>query len=207
MSLAKHTIVRRFHGYDVYVNDGTRLDKLCSELQHEFPKLQLHHGRDLWHQLFQAKLLFWNKGYLSHMTTTRKNKIYLSDDAHRRAKSGLPSDQDSLWGLLMHERVHLRQFRRYGSLVFILGYLLVFFPFGLAWFRAWMEKPGYMETLRSWAIIDPAWLLAKSNNEYTCVQWLVNQFVGPNYGWMVAPWRKTVTRWFAEEHAKLLKEM
>ena len=41
--------------------------------------------------------------------------------------------------LLRHERVHLRQRRRYGFLPFAILYLIPLLPLGLAYFRARFE--------------------------------------------------------------------
>jgi len=194
-----------FGDYAIRAATGSRLAELCIELKQEFPELRMSHARDRWQQRLRARLLFWNKAYLSHMTSTGKNRIDLSDDAHRRAQSEDLQQGDALWGLLLHERVHLRQFARWGAFLFVIIYGFVFFPTLFAWGRAWIEKPGYMETLRAWAVYDIAWLYARTNNDYTCVLWLTDQFVGRNYGWMIPFWKRRVHSWFAEEHRKLIQ--
>ena len=52
---------------------------------------------------------------------------------------------------LHHERVHLRQRRRYGDVVMTFLYLVPFFPLGLAYGRARIEWEAYRETLRATA--------------------------------------------------------
>src|SRR6266536_4734688 len=52
---------------------------------------------------------------------------------------------------LRHERIHLRQRRRYGDFVMTFLYLVPFFPLGLAYGRARIEWEAYAETLRATA--------------------------------------------------------
>lgn len=103
--------------------------------------------------------------------------------------------------LLRHERVHLRQRRRYGMLPFALLYLLPIFPLGLAWFRARFEWEAYRETLRATAELrglpaldDP--LLRRE---------IVRRFVSADYGWMW-PFSRTVTRWYDQEVDEIRSE-
>jgi hypothetical protein len=93
--------------------------------------------------------------------------------------------------LLRHERVHLRQRRRYGSLGMAFLYLLPFFPLGLAYGRARIEWEAYEETLRATAELcglqaarDPA--LRRE---------IIGRFIGPAYGWMW-PFKKQVNAWY-----------
>jgi hypothetical protein len=92
--------------------------------------------------------------------------------------------------LLRHERVHLRQRRRYGLLPFAVLYLVPFFPLGLAYFRARFEWEAYEETLRATA--EHRGLAALDS---ALRGELVRRFVGPDYGWMW-PFPHTVGRWF-----------
>lgn len=92
--------------------------------------------------------------------------------------------------LLRHERIHLKQRRRYTFLGMALLYLLPILPLGLAWGRARIEWEAYVETLRATAEyrgIEAArapWL----RNE------IVRRFVSADYGWMW-PFPRQVNRW------------
>src|SRR5690606_16543637 len=95
--------------------------------------------------------------------------------------------------LLRHERVHLRQRRRLGTLGMAFLYLVPFFPLGLAYGRARLEWEAYRETLRATAelrglraLYDPA-----------LRQRIVARFTGPDYGWMW-PFRSQVEGWYDE---------
>jgi hypothetical protein len=93
--------------------------------------------------------------------------------------------------LLRHERVHLRQRRRYGMVPFALLYLIPFFPLGLAYFRARFEWEAYRETLLASAELRGLDALrdAALRSE------IVRRFVSGDYGWMW-PFSRTVERWY-----------
>jgi hypothetical protein len=102
-------------------------------------------------------------------------------------------DDVARYVLLRHERVHLRQRRRYGAIGMALIYLLPIFPLGLAIGRARIELEAYSETLRATAEVhgierarDP-----KLHDE------IVRRFTSGDYGWMW-PFPRTVRRWLRQ---------
>jgi hypothetical protein len=95
--------------------------------------------------------------------------------------------------LLRHERVHLRQARRYGFAVMAFLYLVPFFPLGLAYGRARIEWEAYEETLRATA----EYYGLGSLKTGTLKRHIVDRFTGPDYGWMW-PFPKVVERWYDE---------
>jgi len=111
------------------------------------------------------------------------------------------SPDDARYILLRHERVHLRQRRRYGMLGMTLLYLLPFFPLGLAWGRARIEWEAYRETLRATAEVKG--LDAARDPELHA--YLVKQFCSGAYGWMW-PFPNTIRRWIAEVLAEIERE-
>ena len=90
--------------------------------------------------------------------------------------------------VLRHERVHLRQRRRYGTLGMAFLYLVPFFPLGLAYGRARLEWEAYEETL--WATAELLGLDAAS----ALRDRIVSRFTRGAYGWMW-PFRRSVERW------------
>lgn len=92
---------------------------------------------------------------------------------------------------LRHERVHLRQRRRYGFPLMAFLYLVPFFPLGLAYGRARLEWEAYEETLAATA--ELAGLEAARSPALRAR--IVGRFVGPDYGWMW-PFPKQVARWY-----------
>jgi hypothetical protein len=103
--------------------------------------------------------------------------------------------------LLRHERVHLRQRRRYGMVPFALLYLLPIFPLGLAWFRARFEWEAYRETLRATADLRG---LAALDDPLLRSE-IVRRFVSGDYGWMW-PFSRTIERWFDQAVADIHDE-
>jgi hypothetical protein len=93
--------------------------------------------------------------------------------------------------LLRHERVHLRQRRRYGGPLMTFLYLIPFFPLGLAYGRARIEWEAYTETLRATAELRGPDALASRELRAQ----IVERFTGPDYGWMW-PFRSTVEGWY-----------
>jgi hypothetical protein len=93
--------------------------------------------------------------------------------------------------LLRHERVHLRQRRRYGGPLMTFLYLIPFLPLGLAYGRARIEWEAYTETLRATAELCGPEALASRELRAR----IVDRFTGPDYGWMW-PFRSTVEGWY-----------
>lgn len=102
----------------------------------------------------------------------------------------LMSDESRLV-LLRHERVHLQQRRRLGSVWMAVLYLLPIAPLGLAWGRARLEWEAYVETLRATAELFGVDRLADPELKRS----LVERFTGPDYGWMW-PFPRAVSRWY-----------
>jgi hypothetical protein len=105
-----------------------------------------------------------------------------------------PDSPDELrYILLRHERIHLRQRRRYGMLGMTFLYLLPLLPLGLAYGRARIEWEAYTETLRATAEVKG--LEAARDRELH--DYLVKQFTSGAYGWMW-PFPRVIRRWIAQ---------
>ena len=116
--------------------------------------------------------------------------------------SSWPSSPDEARTILLrHERVHLRQRRRYGMVSMTLIYLLPILPLGLAWGRARIEWEAYTETLRATAEVKG--LAAARDPELHA--YLVKQFSSGAYGWMW-PFPRAIRRWIAEVLADIERE-
>jgi hypothetical protein len=103
--------------------------------------------------------------------------------------------------LLRHERVHLRQRRRYGFALFAFLYLVPFLPLGLAYGRARLEWEAYRETLRATAELKGLAAL----DDGTLREEIVRRFVGGDYGWMW-PFPSHIHRWFDQAISELASE-
>jgi hypothetical protein len=103
--------------------------------------------------------------------------------------------------LLRHERVHLRQRRRYGFVPFAALYLLPIFPLGLAYFRARFEWEAYRETLRATAELRGL----AAVRDAALRREIVRRFVSADYGWMW-PFSRVIERWYDQAVAELENE-
>src|SRR4029453_1344180 len=81
------------------------------------------------------------RDYLDGYHTTIGQKVFVTPDWERMSR-------DRRWLVPRHERVHLRQFRRFTPVGMGLLYVLLPLPLGLAWFRARFEKAAYAESIR-----------------------------------------------------------
>lgn len=94
---------------------------------------------------------------------------------------------------LRHERIHLRQRRRYTMLGMTIVYMLLPCPLFLAYGRARLEWEAYTETLRATRDLRGA----EAMKSQSLKDRIITQFTSPAYGWMW-PFRSTVERWYDE---------
>jgi hypothetical protein len=92
---------------------------------------------------------------------------------------------------LRHERVHMRQFRRFTPVGMAVLYLLVPLPIGLAYFRYRFEAEAYAESIR--ATREAYGLPHVESTAYR--ERIVGHFTGAGYGWMW-PFRRAIERWY-----------
>ena len=166
-----------------------RYRALLDEIRDEFPDFRVVRKdrsalQRLIHRLLCAVTFGAQRGYLGSYQTTIGRTVYVTPDWDQRPAA-------ERYATMRHERVHLRQFRRYGRVGMALLYLLVPLPLGLAWFRARFEWEGYAETIRATAEIhgrahveDPGFRAR-----------IVAQFTSGAYGWMW-PFRRMLERWY-----------
>lgn len=107
-----------------------------------------------------------------------------------------PSSWDTLPDLVKavvvrHERIHMRQEKRYPRFIYQIIYLLLPFPVGLAYGRAKLEMEAYAEGMLAKAEYDG--LNSIKSAKYK--EWIVSQFTTAKYIWMW-PFPKMVGKWF-----------
>jgi len=163
--------------------------RFIAEIREEFPRFRIveKRGDRLSHlidRFLRLVTLGGQREYLSHYHTVIGDRLYVPESWERMA------DVDRVI-LLRHERVHLRQRRRYGSVGMAFLYLVPLFPLGLAYGRARIEWEAYEETLRATAELQG--IAAARNPELR--REIVRRFTGPDYGWMW-PFRRQVERWY-----------
>ena len=172
------------------LDDGeARLAALLEEIREEVPGFRLLSKRDsrfqrLLHGLLVGLTFGGQRGYLDRYVTTIGRTVYV--DLRWEERAALDR-----WATLRHERVHLRQFQRWGLVGMALLYLLVPLPVGLAWCRMRFEREAYEESIRALRDAYGAEYLRRPSVRAR----MIEQFTGPAYGWMW-PFPRAVARWY-----------
>jgi hypothetical protein len=167
----------------------SQCDALIASIRQEFPGFRIVEKRTspfskLIHIALCVLTLGGQRAFMSQYHTVIGDTLYVPDAWAESA------DVDRAI-LLRHERVHLRQRRRYGFVGMALLYLIPFFPVGLAYGRARLEWEAYQETLCATAEL----LGLPAAQDPALRRKIVERFVGPAYGWMW-PFRRQVERWY-----------
>lgn len=171
-------------------------DRLLEEIQAEFPCFQLIAKSEsgfqkLIHYALVALTFGQMRDYLDGYQTTLGDRIYVTPSWAERS-------QADRYQILCHERVHMRQFRRFTWPGMTLLYLFLPLPMGLAYFRARFEMEAYAESIRAAAeIYGKAHVHEASFREH-----ILQQFTGASYGWMW-PFPGFLSRWYQRELDKL----
>ena len=170
-------------------------EALVAEVRGEFPRFRIVRKSEsrfcrLIDVLLRVVTLGAQRKFLSHYHTVIGATLYVPPDWDLR------SWQEKVV-TLRHERVHLRQFRKYGRVGMTLLYLLPILPVGLAWGRARLEWEAYAETLRATAEV---WGRERAADP-RLHDHIVRQFTSGAYGWMW-PFPAVVRRWIANEIAE-----
>jgi hypothetical protein len=168
---------------------SSRYDELVRALEVEIPGFRIVRKDRSRFQLAIDKTLkivtFGQlRDYLDCYQTTIGRTMYVTPDWEER-------DPDRRYVTLRHEAVHLRQFRRWTVPLMAFLYIFVFFPFGLAYFRARFEKEAYAETIRAtYEVFGP-----EEARDPELRQSILEQFTSASYGWMW-PFRRAMNRWY-----------
>jgi hypothetical protein len=176
-----------------------RADDLIDEIRAEFPGFRIVKKREsalsgLIDVLLKIVTLGGQREYMTRYHTVIADTLYVPDGWQGA------SDIDRTI-TLRHERVHLRQRRRYGDVLISFLYLVPFFPLGLAYGRARIEWEAYAETLRATADL---YGLAAAEAPALRAR-IVRQFSSAAYGWMW-PFPRAVGRWYDETLAEIRRQ-
>lgn len=173
-------------------------DDLCIEVKNEFPKFILVEKQDSWLMRVIGWLLLVltfgsQREFMVSFITTLGYTVY--------TPSVWPHlSEQTRMEVLRHERIHMRQARKYTPFFFSLLYLLPILPLGLAYFRAKFEMEAYTETMRAAREFNGPKVL--QNAAYKKV--IVDHFITGQYGWMW-PFKKTVEGWYDDAAKKILE--
>jgi hypothetical protein len=182
--------------YTPRVARADRYQLLLEEIQAEFPGFRVvRKDQSRLHRAIHYGLVAVTLGgmrtYLGSYQTTIGMTVYVTGDWDGRAA-------DDRYVTMRHERVHLRQFQRYGLVGMALLYVLMPLPMGLAYFRARFEMEAYEETIRAAAAIYGVDHVRTAGFR----DYIVRQFVSASYGWMW-PFRRRVEAWYERTLAAL----
>jgi hypothetical protein len=181
-------------------HQAAALDVLLSELEGEFPRFRIVSKRDsALCKLIDVALRVVTLGrqcqFITRYHTVLGDTLYVPDtwEATGPLRRVI---------ILRHERVHLRQRRRYGTLLMSVLYLFPILPLGLAWGRARVEWEAYVETLRATA---ECLGLQEAKSEQLRHH-IVAQFTTAAYGWMW-PFPSVVGKWYDKALAGIEAEL
>jgi hypothetical protein len=145
---------------------------LIDDIRKEFPRFAIVHKKKSAFSQLLGSIARWNKEFNARYTTTIGPKIYVNYGWDKRSWK-------NRYDVLVHERIHMRQFQKWGFLTFNILYFLVPFPIKLSYFRKKFEADAYEVGI----YID----LKEKGREYVLGpkfrKYLLDQFCGPFYGW------------------------
>lgn len=179
------------------MTDQEKYDVVMAQIRDEFPDFSIVRKADSRLMRFLAVLhflaTFGSKKFMDTFTTVLGETVYVpaawEDPSRKSVAEKIVT--------LRHERVHMRQRRRYGGFVYALMYMGPF-PVLFAWGRAELEKEAYEETLRATAELRGAQFALKMREH------IIGHFTGAEYLWM---WvlRSQIERWFDAAYQKVLE--
>lgn len=172
------------------------LEPLVADIKKEFPNFKLVPKSESTFMKVLAFLLriIGNKTFMESYITTINTTVY----THAGWDA---SKESSKAAILRHERVHMRQARKYTFPLYAFLYLLFPLPLGLAWFRAKFEMEAYKESMRATYWLGG--LPALQRNTYK--EYILSQFLTGVYGWMW-PFRHSMEVWYAKTCIDILVE-
>lgn len=131
------------------------------------------------------------KNFMTGFITVMGNKVYVPNAWEDNT---LTSKAE----IIRHERVHMRQSKKYGRFLFSFLYLVIPFPIGIAYFRKKFEQEAYEESLKALYEYHGEKIFTPRLKEG-----MLAHFTTAQYFWMW-PWRKDLEKWYdaAVEKAK-----
>lgn len=121
------------------------VEELIREIRSEFPDFEIVQKQDSGLMKFLRVFLLIvtfgaMKNFMTDVITTLGNTVYVPAGWGSKPEIGR-------YEVLRHERVHMRQRRRYGRVLYSFLYIFPFFPLFLAYWRAKLEMEAYAETI------------------------------------------------------------
>lgn len=162
------------------------------QMRKEFPGFSVRWKRDSFWMCMLGRVLFFNPAFMVLYATTIGNVVWVPDSW------GSWSDTQKLV-LLRHERIHMRQRRRLGSVLYTLMYLCWPLPAFLSWGRARLEWEAYSEGLKALSELKGTAALHDPRLKERHVAY----FTTSAYAWMW-PFPRQVSKWY-DDLVKMLE--
>jgi len=174
------------------------INHTLNELSKEFPKFKLVKKSSstfmkVLNVLLRILTLNSQKYFMTKYITTINETIYVPDEWEKY-------DDRSKIVILRHERIHLRQKKKYTFFLFMLLYLFLPFPVFFAYFRTKFEKEAYEESIS----VKAALYGRNSIKSPEYKDFLVKQFTTSMYGWMWI-FKGSIEQWVNETVDKYSK--
>lgn len=176
------------------------LNLLLYELSQEFPSFRILPKDTSWAMrilFFLLRIVTLNgcPDFMTRFVTTIGTRVYVPSNWANW-------DEDDKVCLLRHERVHMRQARKYTFIGFAFLYLLLWFPLGLAYFRCKFEQEAYAETMRADAEAYGVQILLREDYKRN----IMHYFLSGAYGWMW-PFEGQIEDWYEQTKQEIRAEM
>lgn len=177
----------------------TTLAELENQILNEFPDYKLvpkANSRFMRLIGFLLKVITFGKAnaFMDHFVTTIRWTVYTPS----RWDGYIEGTKISV---LSHERVHMRQCRKHGFLLYSFLYLFFPLPVLLSYYRSKFEREAYEESMRMAAYYYGVSRLNES--EYRTA--MIENFTGAAYFWMWVR-RSDIERWYDRTVAKIRTE-
>ncbi len=173
--------------------DSVRVSEYIQGLKDEFPDLRVYEEKPWWLKvIFHAPLVKKLKWF--NYTQTIGMNIW-------KANNWDSYTDYSKLSTLRHEREHLLQFKKYTLLGMAFLYLFVFFPIGLAYFRAKFEREGMVASLHAKIEYYGSSQIVKDRSRDKYLKTLTSS------AYLYAfPFKKVVLKWFEEDWATAVEK-
>lgn len=182
------------------MSDHPKLIQLKEAIRAEFPDFRIVLKNDS--RLMKAIDIFLKvitfgsmRVFMSAFITTIGNTVYVPKAWDKRA-----------WQMqaiiLRHERVHMRQSRRLGAVLYSFLYLFFPLPTVFAYYRKKFEQEAYAEGLQAAA----EFFGLDSIRSQAARKETILHFTGPEYFW-TWPWKKGLEKWYDEQVAEITQRL
>lgn len=170
----------------------TQYEQTLKETFKEFPDFRIRRKSESLLMKVISFLLFFNKGFMTTFVTTIRYTVYVPD------RWDTWPEPEKI-GIIRHERVHMRQCRKYGFLLFSFLYLFWPLPMFYAKARADFEKEAYEESLRTYYEYRGRDF---DQQERALFLSILDHFTTGQYAWMW-PFPADIAEWYQQTVSKI----